>query len=146
MQGFMGTEAYLAHKKRRVPKLDDPAPPAIRVHSGFTSAPTSGPRLYYHGRHPVTERMRRAADLGGYGRDCGQLRRMLAFMIRHHSDGAGADHERICSCLACHRGYCLRESRGGSISLSNCFESICFVLLTRLLMVPRGQSNSRATS
>lgn len=34
-------------------------------------------------------RMRRAADLGRYGRYCRPPRRVLGFMLRHHSNGAG---------------------------------------------------------
>ena len=53
--------------------------------------------------HPLMQRLRRAADLGGDRRDRRPARGMLAFVIQNHSHRAGADLGReLVDRLACH--------------------------------------------
>src|ERR1700733_535052 len=53
--------------------------------------------------HPLMQRLRRAADLGGDRRDRSPARGMLAFVIQNHSHRAGAHLEReLVGRLACH--------------------------------------------
>src|SRR6202166_389548 len=53
--------------------------------------------------HPLMQRLRRAADLGGDRRDRRPARGMLAFVIQNHSHRAGADLGReLVGRLACH--------------------------------------------
>ena len=53
--------------------------------------------------HPLMQRLRRAADLGGDRRDRRPARGMLAFVIQNHSHRAGADLGReLIGRLACH--------------------------------------------
>src|SRR5271169_4241498 len=70
--------------------------------------------------HPLMQRLRRAADLGGDRRDRHPARGMLAFVIQNHSHRAGADLGRELvgsSCLSwLHilRSWSLRSTRSGS--------------------------------
>src|SRR3954463_16122595 len=68
---------------------------ALLLRRGRTGAPAL---IALSLANPAAQRFRRAADLGGNRADRGRLRGVLALVVEHHPDRAGADLRRI-------RGY-----------------------------------------